>query len=512
MFGLVGPMQHEQGSHTARGSLPPPVASDDAVLDAATKRHVHLDMVRVLAVAFVAIDHGYKQYSINNVMFTQSWVLQLLWVVCGISWSISRRPLQQYLRRIGIYFLVGVACNWVAWLLLGKDWLADPMGVVYQFWFIVGLALYVIGTAFVKPQLLRACSVVDATDVCARAGSPCCVCQRNMRVDEMSDDLRATRCGFEGPRAIGDEHRVGHVQCSEVSLDTSQDDRAVSLFTFVLASQAVAMIVAAFALSGAQTTVAQSAINLLLGEGAAFWTDGLEDRSFFGQLLATFGALFLVSVGARLLRSPRLSPWLAWILIAYAYVNRVVFLPLLFGQFGGGVARFFVGFELFLIGLTANCAGLRNVSRVRRWIGNYWFLALVANAFLWGPSWMRRMDERPPHDFLTIFRVNSCEAIWLVSFLAAGSLWFNPVAWPDETITWLRDAALFLYLFHRAVHLLVAPPMNWILLFALLPFVCWWRLRGPPCFKKGGQSASEAEQPADDREGEQTNVVGASRL
>lgn len=508
-------MQHEQHSHAARaplpraarGSLLPPVSLDDVVLDASTKRHVHLDMVRVLGVVFVAIDHGYKQYSINNVMFTQSWVLQLLWVVCGISWSLSRRPLHQYLWRIGLYFLVGVACNWVAWLLLGRDWLADPMGVVYQFWFIVGLALYVMGTALVKPHLLRACSAANATDVHAHAGSPCQ--ETNICAAEVSDDLHAAGCGLEGASSVSDELPIGHVQSTEASVDTSEDDRAVSLFALFLASQAIAMMALGFALSSAQTTVVKSTINLLLGEGATFWTDGLEDRSFFGQLFATFGALFLVSVGSRLLRSPRLSPWLAWILIAYAYANRVVFLPLLFGQFGGGVARFFIGFELFLIGLTANCTGLRNVSRVRSWIGNYWFLALVANAFLWGPSWARRMDERPPHDFLTIFRVNLCEAIWLVSFLAAGSLWFNPVAWPEETIAWLRDAGLSLYLFHRAVHLLIAPPMNWILLFALLPLVCWWRLRGPPCYWKVGQSAT---QLAEDRDGEQTNVVGAPRL
>merc|ERR1719469_1433476 len=131
------------------------IPGSESVLDPNTKRHVHLDIIRVLAVCFVAVDHGYKEYSVQNVLFTQNWVLQLLWVVCGISWSLTRRGASGYVLRLGMYFIVGACLNWLAWVAKGKDWQHDIEGTIYQMFFILGLMIYVVFTSCIKPMLLR---------------------------------------------------------------------------------------------------------------------------------------------------------------------------------------------------------------------------------------------------------------------------------------------------------------------------------------------------------------------
>jgi hypothetical protein len=233
-----------------------------------------------------------------------------------------------------------------------------------------------------------------------------------------------------------------------------------------------------------KTTIMKDLFDALLGASAQFWTKGLNDKEFFGQMISTFGAVLLVVLGTRWMRSPRLSPWLTWIVIAFIYLQRIVLLPLLFHQFGGGVARFFVGFELFVIGLTASCAGLKGAGLLRDLLRKYWLLALLLNAFLWGPAWATRMDEHPPEQFLVIMRVQLCELLWVLCFLCAGQDWFPASAWPDKLRGWLGDAALCLFLVHKAVHMLVPKPYSWLLLFVALPLPFWWRAQGPRCGRR----------------------------
>lgn len=247
-------------------------------------------------------------------------------------------------------------------------------------------------------------------------------------------------------------------------------------------------------LTAAKTSFVADAVNLVLGASASFWTEGLKDREFCGQMISTFGTVLLVTLGAGWLRSPRLSLWLTWILICHVYLQRTLLLPLLFRQFGGGVARFFVGFELFVIGLTAASAGLKGAAQLRELLRKYWLLPLLVNAFLWSPAWATRMDNQPPEQLPVIARVQFCELLWVLCFLCAGQDWFPASAWPDELRAWLGEAALCLFLLHNAVHLLAPEPINWLLLSALpLPF--WWRAQGPRCRRSCAEpSASKAPE------------------
>lgn len=469
--------------------------AEDFILDPNKKRYIHLDMLRVLAVMLVAVDHGAsreidefnsKEWSINNVLFTQSWVLQLLWVTAGISFSLSKARIVSYQLRLLVYFSIGVSCNLAAWVVAGLDWRHDPEGVIYQLFFIVGLIVYSLLTACLKPSLLRIkASRLEAASDNGEVGKVGGLAPRTempgteMRgvsrealmhssdyLNPFTPDLEAASSTWPTDAAPWGNRRI--------ELD-DEEYRAAARFGGLVVVQLLTMVVSAIVLTQVKTAMMRTLFNFILGTSVQFWTQGLDDREFFGQLLGTLGVFFLVVAGSKLLRSPRLAPWLAWVVMAYIYINRIVLLPTLFTQYGGGVARFFVGFELFLVGLVASTAGLKHAGTLKRWIGHYWLAVLFANGVLWGPTWHTRMDEHPPQDISIIFRVQACEAIWVISFLAAGSLMFTEEAWPSHIRTWLCDYATLLFLVHKAIHIAVPIPLNWILLFIVLPLVFWWR-------------------------------------
>merc|ERR1712032_715570 len=174
-------------------------------------------------------------------------------------------------------------------------------------------------------------------------------------------------------------------------------------------------------------------------------------------------------------------------IIAYIYFMRILLLPVVFAQFGGGVTRFFAGFELFMIGLSANTAELKHAGVLRRWLQDYWLLVLLAYTFIWTPTLAIRMDEHPPEHVMGILRVQVCEIIWVVSFLAAGSLWFTERAWPAKHRAWMGNCFLAMFLVHMAIHIAVPVPLNWLLIFVALPLFFWWRACVPPCKRQQSQ-------------------------
>lgn len=439
------------------------ISPQDAILDPKIKRYAHLDMLRILAVGFVAVDHGTTVYSVHNVLFTQSWVLQLLWVVCGISWSLYKRSNLRYFSKLVTYFAIGVLLNWSAWLILKMDWEKDVFGVIYQFAFILGLILYAAFTLCIKPLFLKG----DET-------AP----------DDLQADVESRQAQFLDSSNQVDFGEAAFV-AAKVSPMTTQERRSFRTFLCVMALIMMFELSMASVLYVANSSFFAQLFIWALGPGVVFWVDGLNDKQFCGQMISTFGALGLIALGGRILRSPRTSPWLAWTIIIWCYVQRIVLLPLLFDQFGGGVARFFVGFELFLMGMTANGAGLKHAAMLREFLRKFWLLPLLMLAFLWGwtDDWAIRMDEHPPEQPVTILRVQLCEAIWVVSFLAAGSLWFDGEAWTDRLRAWLNDYSLALFLVHKAVHLLVPKPYSWFILFLLLPAIFWFKHEGLRYFR-----------------------------
>lgn len=446
--------------------------ADDFVLDPNVKRHIQLDMLRVIAIYGVVVDHGNpvsKQYGIHDVMFTQNWTLQLLWVTCGISWSLTRSSLGPYVMRLCVYLAIGVSFNWMAWVYQGMPWRHDLQGVVYQFAFIVGLIVYVSFTAWLKPSLQQIyASRIEA----AGAGD------KNAGETELAPNGTTRKSNQKGLMEETNSPRGGErtptVGDNLNELD-AEERSAAKMFGLVVVALVLGMVGLSLVLSLLETQMVKGIINLILGHSAEFWTRDLDDRAFFGQFIGTFGAYLLIVVGARLLRSPRQAPWLTWVVIAYIYSCRVLFLPLLFNNFGGGIGRFFVGLELFLIGLVANTAGLKHAAALKGWFADYFIVVVVFVALLWGPAWENRMDEHPPSDLMIIFRVQLCELVFLVAFLAAGSLMFPEEGWSQRTRSWLAETATMLFLVHKATHLAVPVPYNWYIVFILVPGLFWFR-------------------------------------
>merc|ERR1719498_2033642 len=59
------------------------------------RRHYCLDVSRIVCVGLVAVNHGgtswSDQFGLYNEMYVQQWVLQWLFMICGMSFAISSR-------------------------------------------------------------------------------------------------------------------------------------------------------------------------------------------------------------------------------------------------------------------------------------------------------------------------------------------------------------------------------------------------------------------------------------
>jgi hypothetical protein len=258
--------------------------------------------------------------------------------------------------------------------------------------------------------------------------------------------------------------------------------------------QGFLMLALGFLLQSSRGSILGGAMQAAGGGGSAYWTRNLEDRNIVGQLMSTCGAYALVYSGARSLRGcPERLSWLTWVLVAYIYFVRIFVVPWLYGACKA--ERFFVGLELFLVGLTAAKAGLRGAAVLRNLIHKYYFLLLLFATWLWDPVWSTRWDEHPPQDLFTLFRVKVSEMLFLIMFLAAGELAFDPAIYTEDACMWLGNWSLLLFLVHKAVHILFGQPFNWIILIGSHP-VYWFFARGTKLLRrKGSHSDSKSDPP-----------------
>lgn len=417
----------------------------DDILDPQKKRHPHLDMMRIVCVGLVAVDHGDGTFSKHDVLFTQSWVLQLLWLVAGISWSFSSRPLHSYLVRLALYFVLGVGLNWLAFALARKDWRSDLWDVVFQMWFVFGLGVYCIITAPLKPALRE-----------ARAAA----------------DKRQSR---DAGDRVGLIPEVACVQKADASLRASRAELAYSALVIFGGIPMIQLII--FGLIQLCTAVSfmvcggPCPMHPWLGDGLAYWLSGTSMRSVLGQVGLMAGAVWIVFIGTKRLKEQ--PAYLAWMLLLYVYVCRIFIVPEFFGQ--GKTDRFFCGFEFFVVGLTASYMGLKDQETLSNWMALYWFVLPIVGAFMWDPSWKTRFDEFPSTDPVTITRVKLSEALCVVGFLVAGERLFDARIFTQHGGDWLCDWALLVFLTHKAIHTLLYPPANWVVLVALLPITMWCR-------------------------------------
>mmetsp|Transcript_12056 Transcript_12056/g.28304 ORF Transcript_12056/g.28304 Transcript_12056/m.28304 type:complete len:483 (-) Transcript_12056:59-1507(-) len=412
-------------------------------------RYPFLDITRICCVWCVAVDHGNGSFGHWNIMFTQDWVLQYLFLVCGVCFGMTSLPLPGTLSRFFAYFVVGVMLNWLAWVITGRDWENNIFNVVFHMWFVVGVMLYSMILAPLKWYLKA-------------------LTERQRR--------QAQEAGSSNPEAEHPEVEEGGSQdsvkrsCGQGHLWTSYRD--TMLMTIVAIGGGTLFIVILF------TVIMRPVIKLLapgapsffnrFGNGAAFWgfpTSEQEATVFFRHFSAYFMStatnIYLVAVCPRVLKQTSITTWLV---VANTYAHRLLY-------YRAQDERFFHGFDIMLMGMSCYYLGMRHRRIIGLYIVRYWFALLLLCALLWPPTVHTRFDEDPPTDVELRIRVNLLELIFIVTWLVAGERLVQPEIFTEDKLDYLNSWGLLVFLIHKAVHITIKPPLNWTFLLLLAP-VC----------------------------------------
>lgn len=474
----------------------------DDILDPRVRRHCHLDMVRVLCMVLVSVDSTNGVFAQYNVFYSQSWVLQLSWVVFGICWALSKKSVFGHLLQLIKYLLLAFAANSMSMLVARVTTTSGPTGTRTQLWFVAALAVYSTATAPLKSALFCArCRSAGSVMLAPHALVPATIGQpsdgEQMEPLQTSEDFCSEAClprEKDGvawrPVAAGSSSSVAH------GVSRKTEARSACLLVAAFQVLVVTQVCVGLQSSSLSTMLAPVALLGCSGErvntSAVPWRPGLGDGGFIPRVVPIWpialrahgnigpvgtacGVVILAHAGSRLLRSPTLSPWLVWILLLYIYGCRAFLAPGLYGRCDD--ERLFVGMQLFTVGMTAASMGMKGQWLLGRLLSRYWFLVLGLMALFWWPEWDVRLDELPPTDYASLWRVLASEALCTIGFLVAGEHLFDPRVFTEDVCAWLRDWCLWLFLFHKAMLNLLPTPLYFLLLVAMMPMACWYRKR-----------------------------------
>eukprot|EP00927_Polykrikos_kofoidii_P073497 TRINITY_DN69529_c0_g1_i1.p1 TRINITY_DN69529_c0_g1~~TRINITY_DN69529_c0_g1_i1.p1 ORF type:complete len:449 (+),score=57.87 TRINITY_DN69529_c0_g1_i1:141-1487(+) len=422
------PMRVDRGetygcSKTGEGT----VESDDLV-PKSTSRHPCFDVVRILCVALVCVDHGGTTFGAWNVMFVQSWVLQYLFLVCGVCFGMTSRSIVYFVSRLFLYFGIGVACNLAAWIVLGKDWQHNMWNVVFQFWFIVALVGFVVLLTPLKAHCRHVRDRIHDMRVPMSGGEP-------VTYDSwlsFGRGLMALASGF-------------------VCISLLFTYAVVPLLQLILAKPLLELV------------------TQYLGSGAEFWglpTDHQQARAFIKQISSYFELsitnIYLVVMFPRV--SSKLS-LVVWLVLLNTYSDKML-------VFRAQEARLINGFDCVMLGMVAFYYGVAKRVLIGEYIVRYWFVVLFVCSVLWGPGSFGRLDEHPPTNLVVRMEYNFLEFIFVVAFFTALDRVVDEQIFTKDKLDFLGNWAMLLFLLHKAVHLLFGSPYNWLVL-AGLAFPCW---------------------------------------
>jgi len=220
------------------------------------------------------------------------------------------------------------------------------------------------------------------------------------------------------------------------------------------------------------------------GHGAAFWgmpsdmhqsTEFVED--LVGYLQVSAGSIMILWLFPKVSNRLPLANWLV-LLNVYAFRCLVVR-----SQF----ARIIDGFDFTMIGLANYFLGLYYRRTIGKYMARYWFFVLFVFALLIAPGTYGRSDESAIENLSFRIRYHLVELAMAVLLLCAGERIAASEIFTEDKLEWLSWWALYVFLFHRFIHIVVPHPLNWIALILLAPIA--WAIHG------GAESTSS--QPAD---------------
>mmetsp|Transcript_13478 Transcript_13478/g.31693 ORF Transcript_13478/g.31693 Transcript_13478/m.31693 type:complete len:450 (+) Transcript_13478:111-1460(+) len=379
-----------------------------------------LDVTRITCVFLVALDHGAPEYSHWNTLFTQNWGLQFIFLTCGVSFGFSKTGLGGYTMRLAMYFLCGVACNWTAWVISGQDWMRDPWNVVFQMWFVVGVIFY---------SLLLA------------------------------------------PLRYAAGIQLKHARTAE---DPTTQDILVGTMLLVLGviiSSSMSLLARMILFNGeAPTPEAASDPSTLTGFG--YWFNRANGRqnimSIVNSLALSFRAMWVVLITASWF--PQWQSCLGWFLMLHMYGCRMLF------WYPAPGDRLCHGLDIMLLGLTCYLFGLYKKERLADLAQRYWFVIVISLGVIWRPGTEGRFDSKPPEDLELRTRCQMIELIFMAWWLVAGERWVDHKIFTEDRLAFMGDWALLIFMVHKALHIILPNPFNWIAIASLVP-VCWFLRR-----------------------------------
>lgn len=461
----------------------------DPLLPSQRLRHYpYLDATRIICVIGVAIDHGSPQFGVWNVVFTQNWVLQLLFVTSGAAFAMSRQGLCGYLGRLSFYFVLGVTINLMAWVYAGLDWRHNIFDVVFQFWFIAGLMansilLYPLKLFLIKvhsdsvrtwgaddPDLLFELPATRAAiDSHAEAASQ----------PEPEPRIAAAGADAEAETDVKDTEALDESSRAPIS-EYEALGRGAKAIAFIALSVATVIVITMSVLEPALQHVLGSALVQLfkssesgMGAGLRYWlpVDAESARAAVHGLCCylqcSLSSVCIVLLFPRLHKRTSL---VGWLVLLNMFLHRVLVER-------RSEERPFHGFDLFLAALVIAHLGLRHREKVGNYVCRYWFIWIISCGLIWLPGTHERLDSFPPGDMPTRVRFNILESFFMIAWLTCGEWLFDGKIFSEDKLDFMNNWALAVFLLHKAIHILTKWPLNWTLILAMIPF-CWlWKRR-----------------------------------
>lgn len=449
---------------------------DPLIPGSGPRRYFHLDATRIAAVICVAVDHGSPQFGQWNVIFTQNWVLQLLFVVSGTSFAMSKQSLSGYIGRLFFYFCLGVLINFTAWNLANLDWRHSMFAVVFQFWFVAGLIIY---SVMLYPLKLYLQKVHNAAIHRFGADDPDFIFELPTAVAVNSEAAAepAAEPAAEAESATGAE-------AGEARQD-SYEPLFKALAILALALAGVTALVLLVVKPVCQAFLAPAVFKMFeslmpsLGATAQYW--GMPSN--LSQAQQTIGSFCLYTQCSLcsvciILLFPKLyhrTSLVGWLVLVNIFMHRVLF-------HRNQDERPFHGFDLYLLSLAIAHLGLRRRAEVATIVVRYWFVLLIICGLIWIPGTNARLDNEAPRAALGRLRVQSLDTFFILAWVVAGEFMFDDRIFTVDKLYFLNWWALAVFLLHKAIHICFSFPTNWAILLALIP-ACWlWTRRKTSSF------------------------------
>jgi len=390
-------------------------ADENRLLDpslALSGRYVHLDITRICCIVCVVFSFFDERYATNNVVLNQNWVLPLLWVVCGVCFGLSEKPLHEYLGRLLLYAGIGLLVNWTSWEING--WRAGSF-----FWDMAAQMQFVM-------SLIGICLLL----------APLKGYLRRLKEEDLGNDDTRELMSRDS------------VLCGTVTVFSGLLAITVG---FALLAPSIAWLTRFFQRQAAPLGLDHTNLDA-------------SARAFVLYLQIVASGIWIFQAYMRFFPDRSLMPW---ILIINFYGHLVLFDADL------GISRsvhFFHGLYLVMVALAALHLGLHRRRQLGKLVLRYWMVVAFVLGFLWPPGLVVGNLE-PPRGFSMHGRYVLLEAIIVSGWLCAGQLLFDTKIYTQDKLAWVNDWALMAFITHRAVLWGFGFHMGWAVLLALGP-VC----------------------------------------